>query len=165
MIDEDLYEPVADPGADGGGEDLDAFFAEEATRRPGHCFTLYGREYRLPDSVPLLFTLQSERLRDSSDPADIRRMLAPLVGADALDTWAAAGMTDRQFGITLLYASANTAAAGSMTLPRAAELYDEQQARRSAEGEAPRPAPNRAARRATTNTKKKKAERGRSGTR
>ncbi|MFK0180005.1 hypothetical protein ACIQVR_28990 [Streptomyces xanthochromogenes] len=134
--------------------DFDAFFAEQAEAAERVSLTLFGREYVLPESLPLMFTLQMERVQNSSDPGDIRKMLATLYGADALDTWAEAGMTDKQLGIVLIYSAGNIRSPGSVSMQRAAELYAEQEKGKAA-------APNRAARRATTKkTGKKKAGSG-----
>ncbi len=131
-----------------GAADFDAFFAEQAANGPAETFLLYGRTYRLPDALPLMFTLQMERLQSSDDPDDVRAMLRTLVGEDALDHWAEQGMTDRQLGIVLIYAAATVRRPGSVTMQRAAELYAQQNA---AAGKAPAPpAPNRATRRAKT---------------
>ncbi|MFH9831167.1 hypothetical protein ACH4NC_07610 [Streptomyces sp. NPDC017201] len=140
-----------------GHADFDAFFAEESATRPREQLTLYGTTYTLPESLPLLFTLQMERVQDSSDPDDVRRMLATLYGGDVLDVWAEHGMTDRQLGVVLMYSAANIRKAGSVTMARAAELYAEQDA-----GKAAAPA-NRAQRRAKT--KKPTKKQGRSGAR
>ncbi|MFF7146043.1 hypothetical protein ACFZB5_33420 [Streptomyces nodosus] len=137
--------------------DFDAFFAEQAAPRPRQPLTLYGETYTLPDSLPLMFTLQMERVQDSSDLDDVRKMLASLFGADTLDTWAERGMTDRQFRIVLIYASANVNRPGSVSMQRAAELHDEREAEQA--GKAPA---NRAARRSAA---KKKGKRGSSGAR
>ncbi|MDT3395594.1 hypothetical protein RKE29_02830 [Streptomyces sp. B1866] len=142
---DDAQQPAAD-----GAADFDAFFAEEAAARPRQRLTLYGRDYLLPDSLPLLFTLQMERVQDSSDPADVRRMLATLYGADVLDLWAEQGMTDRQLGVVLIWSAGNIRKPGSVTMRRAAELYAEQDA-----GKAAAPA-NRAARRTPARKKKGK---------
>ncbi len=139
-----------------GHADFDAFFAEESATRPREQLTLYGTTYTLPESLPLLFTLQMERVQDSSDPGDVRKMLATLYGGDVLDTWAEAGMTDRQLGVVLIYSAGNIRNPGSVTMQRAAELYAEQEA-----GKAAAPA-NRAARRAKTKTKKQKRSGARS---
>ncbi|SOB83135.1 hypothetical protein [Streptomyces sp. 1331.2] len=125
--------------------DFDAFFAEQ-TRQAGAVLRLYGREYRLPDSLPIMFALQMERLQHSENPDDVRTMLRTLVGEDALDFWAERGMTDRQLGIVLIWTAANVRRPGSLSMERAAELHDEQSAAK-AEGKAPAPTPNRAARR------------------
>ncbi|MEU2759393.1 hypothetical protein [Streptomyces sp. NPDC007094] len=132
-----------------GHADFDAFFAEESATQPRERLTLYGRTYTLPESLPLLFTLQMERVQNSDDPDDVRKMLATLYGADVLDTWAEHGMTDRKLGVVLIYSAANIRRPGSCTMGRAAELYAEQEAGKAA-------APNRAARRA------KKGKKGRS---
>ncbi|MFE4333955.1 hypothetical protein ACFRQM_32435 [Streptomyces sp. NPDC056831] len=140
--------------AGAGPADFDAFFAEESATRPREQLTLYGTTYTLPESLPLLFTLQMERVQDSSDPDDVRRMLATLYGGDVLDTWAAHGMTDRQLGVVLMYSAANIRKQGSVTMARAAELYAEQDAGKDAA-----PA-NREQRRAKTKTTKKRARSG-----
>lgn len=128
--------------------DFDAFFAEESAARPRQTLTLYGKTYTLPDSLPLMFTLQAERVQHSSDPDDVRSMLATLFGRDTLDEWAAAGMTERQFGVLLIWSGANIKTPGSLTMQGAAELYDQQEAQGKA------PAPNRAARRSKPKRKK-----------
>ncbi|MBB6415838.1 hypothetical protein [Streptomyces sp. AK010] len=140
--------------ADGAGTaDFDAFFAEESATRPRQSLTLYGTGYQLPESLPLMFTLQMERVQHSSDADDVRKMLATLYGADVLDTWAERGMTDRQLGVVLIYSAANIRRPGSCTMQRAAQLYEQQEAGKAA-------APNRAQRRATP--KKTKTKKGRS---
>ncbi|MEU9306957.1 hypothetical protein [Streptomyces sp. NPDC048256] len=154
--DDDLDEDQAP--AVGSSADFDAFFAEQDTSRPRESFTLYGALYVLPDSLPLMFTLQAERMQNSNDPNDVRKMLGTLFGGDTLDVWAEAGMTDRQFGIVLIYSAANVRTPGSVTMERAAELHDDQEHARTA-GKAA--APNRAARRA----KPKNAKRRSSGKR
>jgi len=152
VVDQD--DEQLDQGA--GPADFDAFFAEESATRPREQLTLYGTTYTLPESLPLLFTLQMERVQHSSDPDDVRRMLATLYGGDVLDVWAEHGMTDRQLGVVLMYSAANIRKPGSVTMARAAELYAEQDA-----GKAAAPA-NRAQRRASS---KKTKKQGRSGAR
>ncbi|WP_406321054.1 hypothetical protein [Streptomyces sp. NBC_00519] len=119
--------------------DFDQFFAEHAEPRFGAVLKLYGREYVLPTSLPLLFTLQMERVKDSDNPDDIRRLLASLFGPAALDEWAEHGMTDRQLGIVLVWAAANSREPGCLSMREAAAAYDEREAD---EGKAlPRPTP------------------------
>ncbi|QKW08039.1 hypothetical protein HUT18_18295 [Streptomyces sp. NA04227] len=125
--------------------DFDEFFGEHAEARTGAVLRLFGVEYVLPASLPVLFTLQMERVRDSSHPDDIRRMLASLFGPDALDAWAEAGMTDRQLGIVLVWAAANCRTPGSIGMAEAARLYDE---REEAGEEGKASSPNREQRRA-----------------
>ncbi|MGW4727668.1 hypothetical protein ACWEQC_00440 [Streptomyces shenzhenensis] len=160
-LDLDLDEDQDQAPGTGGPDDFDAFFAEQDKTRPRHPFTLYGTRYVLPDSLPLMFTLQAERVQDSNDPADVRRMLGTLFGGDTLDVWAEHGMTDRQFGIVLIYSAANVRAPGSVSMERAAELHDEQERARSGKAQAP----NRAARRAQTKPKPKNGKRRSSGKR
>ncbi|UIX33543.1 hypothetical protein [Streptomyces sp. GQFP] len=152
------WEDLDEQPTAGAPADFDAFFAEQDTTRPRQALTLYGTRYVLPDSLPLMFTLQMERVQNSSDPRDVRKMLATLFGTDTLDVWAEHGMTDRQFGIVLIYSAANVRTPDSVTMQRAAELHDEQEQAR-AEGKAA--APNRAARR----TKPKNGKRRSSGKR
>jgi hypothetical protein len=168
VADHDAGDHVSGPHADDYGDDydapapdgheaadFDAFFGEEVAARPRQTLTVCGRTYTLPDSLPLMFTLQAERVQESSSVDDVRAMLAPLFGRDALDHWAREGMTDRQFRIVLVYAVANVRSPGSLTMQAAAKLHDEQEAAK-AEGKAA--GPNRAARR-------KKPKRGSSGKR
>ncbi|MYR46594.1 hypothetical protein GTW67_32235 [Streptomyces sp. SID5910] len=124
-------------------DDFDAFFAEEVDDRPRHPFTLYGKRYTLPESMPLMFTLGMERLQHSSNPDDIRKMLRPLFGRDTLDEWAEHGMTDRQFAVVLIYSAANIRTPGALTMQGAADAYDRQEAAKAGKAATP----NRAARR------------------
>lgn len=114
--------------------DFDAFFAEQNEPRFGATLRLFGREYVLPTSLPLLFTLQMERVQNSSDADDIRRLLASLFGPRALDEWAENGMTDRQLGVVLLWSAANAREPGCISIAEAVELYDEQEADRNEGG-------------------------------
>jgi hypothetical protein len=114
--------------------DFDAFFAEQGPeQRTGVPLRLFGREYVLPPSLPALFTLQLHRVQHSARPEDIRAMLGALFGPEACDHWTEHGMTDRQLGIVLLWATANTAEAGTVSMDRAAELYDKREAAKQAE--------------------------------
>lgn len=124
--------------------DFDEFFAEEQATEPrfGAVLRLYGREYVLPTSLPLLFTLQMERVKHSSDPDDIRRLLSSLFGPRALDEWAENGMQDDQLGIVLIWSAANSREPGCLSIREAAELYYEREADQEGEqGKAPRPTP------------------------
>src|SRR5690606_4494521 len=145
----DTYDDNTPPAVDAA--DFDAFFSEEVDKgtRARQTLTYGGKQYVLPDSLPLMFTLQSERVQESSSIDDVRAMLAPLFGRAALDDWAAAGMTDRQFRIVLMYAAANVRRPGSLTMEAAARLHDEQEAGKAQ-------APNREARRAKPKPKSKK---------
>ncbi|MFI0906761.1 hypothetical protein ACH4TE_25045 [Streptomyces sioyaensis] len=114
--------------------DFDAFFAEQNEPRFGSTLRLYGREYVLPTSLPLLFTLQMERVQNSTEPDDIRRLLSSLFGPAALDEWADHGMTDRQLGVVLLWSAANAREPGCISIAEAVALYDEQEAAKQEEG-------------------------------
>ncbi|MEU1020258.1 hypothetical protein [Streptomyces sp. NPDC005898] len=120
--------------------DFDAFFAEQAEPEPkGVPLRLYGRTYTLPATLPALFTLQLHRVQHSARPEDIRRLLGSMFGPDAVDHWTEAGMSDRHLGIVLLWSTANVAEPGTVSMERAAQLYDEREA---AKGKAaPRRAP------------------------
>ncbi|APD18532.1 tail assembly chaperone [Streptomyces phage Ididsumtinwong] len=111
--------------------DFDAFFAEQAEQYPRQTLALFGRTYTLPESLPILFTLQAERLQASEDPADVRRMLTALYGGDVLDEWAEHGLTDRQLGILLIWSAAAIRNPGTVSMDRAAELYAKQAAGKS----------------------------------
>ncbi|MGW2130459.1 hypothetical protein [Streptomyces coelicoflavus] len=139
---DDYDDDQAVTGADHA--DFDAFFREEVDTGERQPFTLYGRTYVLPESMPLMFSVGMERLQNSTDVNDIRKMLKPLFGRDTLDEWAENGMTDRQFSILLIYSAANIRTPGSLTMQGAADVHDKKAAAKDA-GKAP--APNRAARR------------------
>lgn len=121
--------------------DFDAFFAEQAEPEPrGVELKLYGHTYTLPGSLPALFTLQLHRMQHSADPDDIRRLLTFLFGPEAVDQWTERGMTDRQLGIVLLWSMANVAKPGSVSMERAAQLYDDREAAKAL-GKAQQPRP------------------------
>ncbi|MFZ3569281.1 hypothetical protein ACNYS0_20225 [Streptomyces sp. BH034] len=125
-----------------GGEvaDFDAFFAEQAEPEPqGIPLRLFGRTYTLPGTLPALFALQLHRVQHSSRPEDVRRLLGALFGPDAVDHWTERGMSDRKLGIVLLWATANVAEPDSVSMQRAAELYDEREQAKAGKA-APRPA-------------------------
>ncbi|APD18545.1 tail assembly chaperone [Streptomyces phage Picard] len=114
--------------------DFDAFFAEQAQPRRGVSLRLFGRTYTLPSTLPALYMLQLHRLKNSTNPEDIHRLLAPLFGPDAVAHWSDNGMDDRQLGIVLMWATANLAAPGSLSMGQAAAEYDRREA---AKGKAP----------------------------
>ncbi len=136
--DDDLYD---DADAPDDYTDADAFFAAEISPVEPAVLRLYDRTYTLPTSVPLAFTLLSERHAAHEDLESIRTVLTPVFGADALDHWLDQGMNARQFSIILIWATQNMDRPGSCTMAQAAARYDQQQAQGKA---AP---PNRAARR------------------
>jgi hypothetical protein len=119
--------------------DFDAFFAEQAEpERRGVPLRLYGRTYTLPPTLPALYMLQLHRVMHSARPEDIRRLLGSLFGPEAVDDWAEAGMDDRKLGIVLMWATANVADPGSLSMEQAAAAYDKREAAKA--GKAPRPA-------------------------
>ncbi|MEV4966653.1 hypothetical protein AB0886_05215 [Streptomyces sp. NPDC024062] len=142
--------------------DFDAFFAEQSEPKPeGQPLRMYGRTYHLPTSLPLLFTLQLHRLKTSARAEDITNLLGALFGPEAVQHWTDMRMSDRRLGILLKWATSNVATPGSLSMERAAELYDEQEAAKAAEGKA-RPA---RARTKATPKKKTAAKRASSGKR
>jgi hypothetical protein len=118
--------------------DFDAFFAEQATPRRGLPLRLFGRTYTLPPSLPALYLLQLHRVMNSANAEDVSRLLAALFGPDAVNHWAEAGMDDRQLGIVLMWATANVAKPGALSMEQAAAEYDRREAAKA--GKAPRPA-------------------------
>lgn len=136
-----MTDPTIEPAEDGVEvADFDAFFAEQAEPElKGVPLRLYGRTYTLPPTLPALFTLQLHRVQHSARPEDIRRLLGSLFGPDAVDHWTEAGMSDRHLGIVLLWATANVAEPGVVSMERAAQLYDEREATKGKA--APRRAP------------------------
>lgn len=119
--------------------DFDAFFAEQATpRHRGVPLRLFGRTYTLPPSLPALYVLQLHRLTHSANPEDVSRLLAALFGPDAVNHWADNGMDDRQLGIVLMWATANVAKPGALSMEQTAAEYDRREAAKA--GKAQRPA-------------------------
>ncbi|WP_371652500.1 MULTISPECIES: hypothetical protein [unclassified Streptomyces] len=141
--------------------DFDAFFAEHGpARRTGAALRLFGRDYQLPATLPALFTVQLHRVQHSARPEDILALLATLFGPDAADDFTTHGMDDDQLGILLIWATANTADPGSITIAQAAEQYKQ---REDARGKAPSPRPtqNRSGRRSASRGQGKRPSSGR----
>lgn len=135
----DEYAPqdVADDVAD-----FDAFFAEQAEpEKQGVPLRLYGRGYTLPSTLPALFAMQLHRVQHSARAEDIRRLLGSLFGPDAVDHWTENGMDDRRLSVVLMWSTANVAEPGSVSMQRAAEMYDERERAKAAGKAAPRRAP------------------------
>ncbi|ALM38233.1 hypothetical protein [Streptomyces sp. FR-008] len=118
--------------------DFDAFFAEQGAPRRGVPLRLFGRTYHLPPALPALYVLQLHRVKHSAAPEDVSRLLAALFGPDAVNHWADNGMDDRQLGIVLMWATANVAKPGAMSMEEAAAEYDRREAAKA--GKARRPA-------------------------
>jgi hypothetical protein len=133
--------------ADQDVADFDQFFAEQAEPRRGLPLRLFGRTYTLPPSLPALYMLQLHRVMHSARPEDMRRLLASLFGPEAVDEWAEAGMSDRQLAIVLMWATANVAKPGSLTMQQAAAEYDKREAAKAGKAQGPatatRPKKNR----------------------
>lgn len=129
----DAGDPFVDDVAD-----FDAFFAEQAKPHHGVPLRLFGRTYTLPSTLPALYVLQLHRVRRSTNPEDVSRLLAALFGPDAVNHWADNGMDDRQLGIVLMWATANVAEPGAMSMEQAAAEYDRREAAKA--GKAQRPA-------------------------
>lgn len=137
MTDYDDYDDdLADPA---DLADFDAFLGEVEEARAGLPFRMYGRTYRLPASMPLLFTLHLHRLKESARPQDVEALLTTLFGTDAIDRWTQAGMDDRRLGVVLMWATTNVAKPGTLSLEQAAALYDERETAKATAGKA-RPA-------------------------
>ncbi len=132
--DEDGPEPLECTNAD------DFFAAEVSKVRPA-VLRLYGETHTLPTTVPLAFTLLTERHAGDDTIESFRTVLAPVFGEDALDHWLASGMDARQLSIVLIWSAQNMQHPGSLSFADAAKTLDERQARGKA-------LPNRAARRA-----------------
>ncbi len=104
------------------GEDFEAFW--KAKRRKGSQLRkVFGADVVLPPSLPLQFEVEARKVQTSKDPEDTKRMVGILFGADAMDIWTAAGMDLDQFAVLLMWGTANTRKAGSMTLDDAYQAY------------------------------------------
>lgn len=129
-------------------EDFDAFWREQ-DRKGVRLSNVFGVDIELPAELPLRFEIEAKRLAASEDFDDIRHLVGVLFGDDALDQWTAAGMDVEQFGVLLMWGSAN-AAGQRMTLAEARVEYHKQEA---AKGKAP--VPNRADKRAAARKPRK----------
>lgn len=90
---------------------------------------VFGRDVELPESMPLEFDATANALKDSKDPEDTKRLVGILFGHDALDHWTSQRCTVDQFGVLLMWGSANAAKPDSMSLTEALTAYLEQKRR------------------------------------
>lgn len=125
----------------------DAFWAEvNAGDAPTE--VIRGVTVRVPTDLPLGFQQRVNELRDSTADEDVQELVALVFGAGVLDQWIAADMGSREFQVVLAWGIAN--GGGKPTSFREAfELVTAA----AAEGKAPSAQPNRAARRAATNSR------------
>lgn len=94
--------------------DFDAFFTEQAQGpRSGTTLRLYGRDYVLPTSLPMMFALQMERVKDSDNPR--RHPPAALQPCSVRGRWMS--------GQRRAWTTGNTRKPGTITVAEAAELY------------------------------------------
>jgi hypothetical protein len=124
----------------------DAFWAE-VNADAAATETIRGVTVPVPSDLPLGFQQRVNELRDSTRDEDVQELVALVFGAGVLDQWIAADMGSREFQVVLAWGIAN--GGGKPTSFREAfELVTAAEA----EGKAPSAQPNRAARRAGTNS-------------
>lgn len=93
-------------------EAFDDFWAEvqrkEAEERTGpETVTIRDVTVKVPHDLPLRFELKTDRLKKSGSIEAFKELLADLFGADVLDAWVEAGMTEREFQTVLAWGMAN----------------------------------------------------------
>lgn len=136
-------------------EDFTQFWDNVRTQESGGKVlrNVFGIDVQLPTSLPLRFEMEARRLAMTEDDEEARRMVGYLFGNDALDHWIEQGCDTEQFGVLLMWGSAN-ASGHDMSLSQAREEYRKAiQAKAARPGQAPgetaqAPGPNRAERRA-----------------
>jgi len=109
--------------------DADAFFAAELSTVKAAVLHLYDRDYILPTTVPLAFSLLAERHREDASVETLRTVLTPIFGADALDHWLVSGIDERKLGVVLLWSAQNMHQPNSLSFPDAVREYDQREAR------------------------------------
>lgn len=124
------------------GEDFEAFWAE-LDRQGTKIRNVFGVDVELPPALPLKFEVAAQTLNRSKDPDDTRKMIGLLFGEGALQQWTDRGMDLDQFGVILMWGTANARTPRSMTLRRAYEVYQARKAELEAnpQGKATGPAP------------------------
>lgn len=113
------------------GEDFASFWAAQAphgTRLRG----VFGVDVELPSSLPIEFDAMARQVQETKDPDVTKRLVGMLFGQEALATWSANGCTADQFGVLLMWGSANAAKPHCMSLQQALDVYMEQKARHEA---------------------------------
>ncbi|WP_018350944.1 hypothetical protein [Longispora albida] len=136
--------PSTDPATE--VEDFDAFWQRHTTGRTQPRARIFGALVPVPMSLPLQVLYERDRLADSEDLGDTRRLVAMVWGEDALDEWSRAGCDMAQFQILLAYGFAR-ASGQVVTFDEIAARVAEATAAKAAAGKAQAPG-NRAARRA-----------------
>lgn len=107
--------------------------------------TIRGIKVQIPTDVPLAMEQRLKALEASESEDDIRELVGLLFGADILDQWAENGMGLMEFKTVLAWGMAHAGGA-KVTFQ---EAYDIVLAEEASEGKAP----NRAQRRAASNSR------------
>lgn len=109
-------------------EDFDAFWSEQ-DRKGTTLKNVFGIDVQLPPKLPLRFEIEARRLKNSEDEDDIKRLVALLFGETSLDRWVDAGMDNEQFGVMIMWGTAN-ASGQRMSLAEARSEYREMNAKK-----------------------------------
>lgn len=123
-------------------ESWDAFWGEV---QGAGTETIRGVEVPVPTDVPLAMEQRLKALQDDESEDAVREMVALLFGGNVFDSWVANGMGLLEFKTVLAWGMAH--ASGTKVTFR--EAYDTVVAAEAGEGKAP----NRAARRASSNAR------------
>ena len=84
---------------------FDQFWAEQ--NRQAVTETILGVTVTLPVSAPLKFSMEAERLVNSSNVKDVVGLLEKLFGEGTIQKWADAGMDTQQFTVLLAWSMGN----------------------------------------------------------
>lgn len=126
---------------------FDAFWAEVQGKRQSEI--IRGVSVPVPDDLPIRFRKRMIELQDSDRDEDVQELVGMIFGEGILDQWIAAGMGGREFKVVMTWGLAN--GGGKPTSFR--EAFDIVQNADAQGKEASAPSPNRAARRAATNSR------------
>lgn len=108
---------------------------ELAERGEAATEVIRGVTVQVPHDLPLKFDRKLDKLKNSSDEADMRELLELLFGGDVLDQWVENGMKSTEFQTVLTWGLAN-GKGKALTFREAYELGKQQN---QAEGKAPAP--------------------------
>jgi hypothetical protein len=99
-------------------EDFDAFWASQTRKHKR--VKMFGQIVHLPPSLPLQFEMEARKLQRSKADKDVKKLIAILFGAGAMEAWTKDGMDLEQFQVMLAWAP-RAIAGQDITLAEVAE--------------------------------------------
>lgn len=132
-------------------DDFLSFWAEYQAQQDVPTRRIFGVDVPIPNDIPLAFEKQAEELQNSNDIEDIKRLLAALFAPEIFDQWMDRGLTNKMLSVLLAWGMSN-ASGSPIEFAEAAELVEQAERDKAANGgKAPTPL-NRAGRRASSKT-------------